>query len=71
MSFFIVNLLMLNYAAQIGILTEDTLSFWKGVKLGRMERQQVRGMQVVRMGMGDWFPIKKASAIGYYTELHC
>lgn len=58
-----MTLLLMNYAAQIGIMSEEVINFWKGVRVGRMERRQVKAMQVVYMSMGSWFTIKKASAM--------
>lgn len=61
--FTLMNLLLINYGSQIGTLTEATIQFWKGVRVGKMERRQVRAMQVVYMTMGSWFPIRKATAL--------
>lgn len=61
--FSIVNLLLLRYAAGPFVASEKTIWYWKGKRLGKVERKQVKAMRVIGIGMGPFFKIRNRSAM--------
>ena len=62
-AFEILDLILLRYGALPVVISQEFIWFWKGERIGKVERKQLRSVKNVGYFMGTFFLIKNRSAM--------